>query len=122
MGDREGGAEIGVTRLRLTGEGRKILGKENVNIHEYHRREIKTKAKGFVSLAEENQMFTNEAKTIWTFQGHPEMNGQLAKDMLADTPAYMGVEQVEREEIGKRMEREHDGVAIWRRILAWVGE
>lgn len=124
--NRAGGAEIGVTTLQLTEEGKKILGSVEkdgkVDIHEYHRREVKVKPQGFMELAEGNQMFMNERKTIWTFQGHPEMNEGLAKAMLADTPAYMGVDKTEREEIARRMERGHDGVEIWKRILEWVGE
>ena len=125
MADREGGAEIGVTSIVLTNEGKTILpfiGGDNLLIHEYHRREIKVPAKGFVALAEGNQMFMNERKTIWTFQGHPEMNAGLAKSLLADTPAYMGVCGEEREEIGRSMERGHDGVNIWKNILEWVEE
>lgn len=126
VGDRVGGAEVGVTSIQLTEEGGKMLpfatedGK--VDIHEFHRREVKIKAKGFVALAEGNQMFMNQRRTIWTFQGHPEMNEGLAKEMLADTPAYMGVDTQERAEIGIRMEKRHDGVEIWKSILEWVRE
>jgi GMP synthase-like glutamine amidotransferase len=125
VGNREGGAEIGVTTLQLTPEGQKLLGfaeQGKVNMHEYHRREIKVRAEGFVELAEGNQMFMNEKKTIWTFQGHPELSEGLAKALLADTPAYMGVDSKEREVIERRMERSHDGVRIWKRILKWVGQ
>lgn len=131
MGDREEGAEVGVTEIKLTGEGRKMLGFEDgeegdgeaeVMMHEFHRREIKLPAKGFVELAEGRQMFVNEAKTIWTFQGHPELNEGLAKSMLGESPAYMGVDGKQKEEISKKMERTHDGLRIWKRILEWVGE
>jgi GMP synthase-like glutamine amidotransferase len=125
VGNREGGAEVGVTPIILTDKGKKMLpfaGGDKLMIHEYHRREIKVPAKGFVALAEGNQMFMNERKTVWTFQGHPEMNAELAKSLLADTPAYMGVGGEEREELGRRMERWHDGVNIWKNILEWVGE
>ena len=125
IGNREGGAEIGVTGITLTDAGKKMLRfveERSLQIHEYHRREITTSAKGFVPLAEGNQMFVNEANTIWTFQGHPEMNEGLAKAMLADTPAYMGVESREMEMIEGRMEGGHDGVKIWKRILEWAVE
>jgi GMP synthase-like glutamine amidotransferase len=123
VGNRQEGAEIGVTSIQLTAEGEKMLGWEGkVDIHEYHRREVKSKPKGFVELAERGQMFINEKKTIWTFQGHPELNEGLGKALLAESPAYMGVDGREKEEISKRMERKHDGVRIWKRILEWVGE
>ena len=125
VGNREGGAEVGVTSLVLTPLGQKTLAfleRKEIALHEYHRREIKQPAKGFVALAEGNQMFMNEEKTIWTFQGHPELNEGLAKAMLANTPAYMGVEGKEKRDIERRMERAHDGVRIWERILEWVKE
>ena len=125
VGDQEGGAEIGVTPILLTREGKEMLPFAeggNLMIHEYHKREIKVPAKGFVALAEGNQMFMNERKTIWTFQGHPEMNEGLAKSLLADTPAYMGVNGEEKEDFSRKMEKRHDGVEIWKRILQWVGQ
>ena len=125
VGNREEGAEIGVTEIELMDEGRKMLEIQDegkLQMHEFHRREIKAPAKGFVELAEGRQMFMNERKTIWTFQGHPELNEGLAKCMLRESSAYMGVDGKEMEKLSKRMERKHDGVRIWKRILEWVAE
>jgi GMP synthase-like glutamine amidotransferase len=119
------GAELGVTRVGLTAKGKQIFpfasgGK--VHIHEFHRREIKVPAEGFVALAEDNQMFVNERNTVLTLQGHPEMNAELAKSLLARSPTYMGVDEGKKEDVAKEMEVGHDGVAIWMRILEWVKE
>lgn len=124
VGNMEG-AEIGVTEITLTPEGKKMFpfapdGK--LQMHEFHRREIKTPAKGFVPLAEGSQSFVNEANTIMTFQGHPELSEKMGKIMLADTPSYMGLEGDKREICERSMEKEHDGVKIWGRILQWVEE
>lgn len=62
----------------------------------------------------------NERNTILSFQGHPELNEGLAKAMLGNSPAYMGIS--EGEGVEKRMERGHDGGFLWERILEWIRE
>jgi GMP synthase-like glutamine amidotransferase len=119
------GAEIGIKQINLTATGKKMfpfLNEGHLKIHEFHRREIKIPAKGFVSLAEGNQVFLNKANTILTFQGHPELNEGLAKIYLGNTPSYMGVGDAEKEGLARNMEESHDGVQIWARILQWVRE
>jgi len=118
-------AEIGVTRIALTKAGSKMFPFAEcgcIQIHEFHRREIKVPAKGFMPLAEGNQAFLSELNTILTFQGHPEMNTTLAKSCLASVPTYMGVEEGQKELLIQNMESGHDGVHIWERILTWVSE
>jgi len=118
-------AEIGVTRIQLTSDGSKMFpfaNNQGMQIHEFHRREIKVPARGFMPLAEGNQAFLNGSYTILTFQGHPEMNAALAKSLLTSAPAYMGVDEKQKEMLAKNMESAHDGVHIWERILAWVSE
>jgi len=117
------GAEIGVTDIKLTPEEKNMFPfakHGNIRIHEHHRREIKVPAKGFMALAEGSQAFVNEANTILSFQGHPEMNSYLAKTLLANTPAYMEVGEKDKEGFADKMESEQDGVKIWSRILEWV--
>jgi len=119
------GPEIGVTTITLTAEGEKIFpfakgGK--LRIHEFHRRDVKSPGKGFVALAKGSQSFVNESNTIMTFQGHPELNEELAKTLLAHTPSYMGLDDAKGEEFLKRMEQDHDGIKIWERILQWIKE
>lgn len=118
-------AELGVTPLTLTEAGQKMFPFANggvLNMHEYHRREITTSARGFRELAVGSQSFVNEANTIMTFQGHPEMTESVAKSMFANVPSYMGVSEEEKGAIEERMELPHDGMGIWKRILEWVKE
>ena len=122
MGDMEN-AELGVTEVQLTAEGSTMfpfLGERKLKIHEFHRREVKKDASGFVKLAESNQMFVNEDNTILTFQGHPELNAEVARRMLEAAPSYMAVEEPRRSAIHESMGNIHDGVDLWRRVLAWV--
>ncbi|KAH7350745.1 class I glutamine amidotransferase-like protein [Rhexocercosporidium sp. MPI-PUGE-AT-0058] len=125
VGSMEGAAEIGVTRIALTAEGKKMFpftSDGHVRLHEFHAREIKAPAEGFVALAEDNQSFLNESNTIMTFQGHPELNEDLAKALLAHSPAYMGVNGDSKGALLERAGVDHDGVRIWARILEWIRE
>lgn len=124
VGNMEG-PELGVTEVKLTADGRRMFpfAKDgNMLIHEFHRRELKAAADGFVPLAEDNQSFLNEANTILTFQGHPELNSEVATTMLAAAPSYLGVQGAQKDALMAKVNDEHNGVDIWRRILAWVKE
>jgi GMP synthase-like glutamine amidotransferase len=101
--------EIGVMLMNLTAAGSKMFpfadcGK--VFIHEFHRREITVPAKGFTKLAFGNKAFLSHRNTILTFQGHPELDADSAKKLLAQNPAYMKGVEGERTTFEKYMERE----------------
>jgi GMP synthase-like glutamine amidotransferase len=118
--------KLGVTSIPLTSAGQQffpsIAPASEYRIHEYHRREIKSPAPGFMELGERNQSFLSENGRILTFQGHPELNEKLAKAMLENSPAYMGIEGDIKTEVERRMEKEHDGGRIWARIIEWIGK
>jgi GMP synthase-like glutamine amidotransferase len=118
-------AEIGVHQIDLTEQGKEMfpfaVGGQLI-IHEYHSREVTIPASGFTALAFENQAFLNDANTIMTFQGHPEMTENIARTMFENVPSYMGVREDEKESIIRKMELPHDGMMIWKRILEWVKE
>lgn len=119
-------AEVGVTPLTLTAEGRKMFplaaGNGTVWLHEFHGREIRVPANGFVPLMEGSQAFRSGDNNILTLQGHPELNEELATMLVRGSPAYMGVEESEKESYIQRAAAEHDGVSIWARILEWTRE
>ncbi|KAF9697040.1 hypothetical protein EKO04_004844 [Ascochyta lentis] len=119
--------EVGVTPVTLTSTGSSFFSPylpstEECKIHEFHEQEVKTPGKGFTALAENNQSLLNAANTILTFQGHPEMSGELSKLLLENTPQYMGVDATEKEALKIKIERPHNGIAIWKRIVQWAGE
>lgn len=117
--------EIGVTDIALTAAGKTMfpfVTEGKVRLHEYHRRQIVRPPEGFVPLMEGAQGFVSEDNMILTLQGHPEMTGAVAKFMLDDTAPYMGFVEAERAEVERRMELEHDGGSVWKRILEWVNE
>lgn len=92
-------------------------------IHEFHKRQVDIPVPGFVPLAENNQAFLSLSNNTLTFQGHPEMNGDLASMILDHAATYTGSFDQERLKTVKRsMQEEHDGVKIFRKILEWVAE
>ena len=93
-----------------------------LKIHEFHEVEVKTPGPSFTPLASDNQILLNKSNTILTLQGHPEMDAQLSKMLLAETPQYAGKDDVERRETERRIELEHDGGLTWRRIVEWARE
>ncbi|KAK0108224.1 hypothetical protein ONS95_003044 [Cadophora gregata] len=125
VGTMEGAAEIGVTQITLTTDGKKFFpfaSEGTLRIHEFHAREVKTPAEGFVALTEGNQVFLSSGNTILTFQGHPELNADFARNLLASAPAYMGVDPERKEALVEMAGLDHDGVENWARILKWVRE
>lgn len=118
-------AEIGVTPIELTPKGRSMFhfaSDTSIRLHEFHAREVKTAAKRFIALAGGNQVFVNEANTILTFQGHPELNAELARKFVENTPVYMGVAEGRKQDLIDKAGVEHDGVKVWARILEWARE
>lgn len=66
----------------------------------------------------------NEANTVLSFQGHPEIHSALARKMLLEEDdVYNGnsSEQQIQEELLK-LEQPTDGTAILKRIVEWVEE
>lgn len=118
--------KLGVTTIHLTDSGSNFFSavspSADLNIHEYHRRQITAPAKGFIPLARGNQSFLSTSNTIISFQGHPEMNVELVKTMFATVHSYMGVKESDKPIIEARMDLEHDGLKIWSRILNWIRE
>ena len=91
-------------------------------IPEFHEQEVKTPGKNFIALAEENQCFINSANTILTFQGHPEMSAGLTRLLLKDMPKYRDLNAAENDALEMRIDSQHDGTALWKRIVDWAGK
>jgi len=65
----------------------------------------------------------SETGRILTFQGHPEMSVELARALIESESVYTkGLSEMEKRKLRDGAEGVHDGVAVWRRVLEWVGE
>lgn len=90
-------------------------------IHQFHKRRVETPVPGFISLAENNQVLLSPSKNILTFQGHPEMNGDLASMIMDHAYTYTGSsDQRGLDTVKRSMQEEHDGVKIFRKVLEWA--
>jgi GMP synthase-like glutamine amidotransferase len=119
--------KIGVMPICLTSIGTSFFesylpSDTQYRIHEFHELEVKTPGKGFFALAENNQCLVNATNTILTFQGHPEMSASLSALLLSQTPKYMGIDAAEKQALDVKIKSEHDGLAIWKRIIQWAKE
>ncbi|KAI9739312.1 MAG: hypothetical protein M1834_007525 [Cirrosporium novae-zelandiae] len=130
----EEGPEIGVTTIPLTPLGQNFFPfttitttssslKPVLNMHEFHRRIVAVPALHMQPLAENHQIFLRSDNRILTFQGHPEMTTELAKMILENASEYTeGMDGGALKELKKKMEKESDGVEIWRRVVEWIGK
>ncbi|KAK4180200.1 class I glutamine amidotransferase-like protein [Triangularia setosa] len=115
--------------------------KKVLSLQQHHRRALGAAPKGFHELLVGNQAFVSHNNAILTFQGHPEKDARCAKLRVGDAVRWyslgkssgsegeVGSSESEEEErvtilgrIQKDMERQHDGVEVWGRILDWVKE
>lgn len=94
--------------------------RRSLQIHQFHEREVKTPGRGFVALAENNQCLVNEANTVLTFQGHPEMDQSLSRQLLEVSSRYVGADEKEKDALERRIVGEHDGNEIWDTIVGWA--
>ncbi|KAH0428106.1 hypothetical protein CcaCcLH18_09234 [Colletotrichum camelliae] len=120
-------ADVGVHTIPLTERGSEFFGDSllksgQINIQQFHKRDIDTPAEGFLPLAENNEAFVNTTNTIITFQGHPEMTVEWGSAAAASYPAYIALTGYSMEEIQEHIRRPADGEAVWRRVLKWVDE
>nr|CDP31689.1 Putative protein of unknown function [Podospora anserina S mat+] len=117
------------------------VGKKVLSLQQHHRRALGTTPKGFHELLVDNQAFVSQNNAILTFQGHPEKDARCAKLRVGDAVRWYslgknsvsegetGSSESEEEErvtmlgkIQRDMERQHDGVEVWGRVLDWVRE
>ena len=75
-----------------------------------------------MTLAERNQILLSEGNMVLTFQGHPEMSGELAGALLGAKSEYTQELGVEEREVLRCGVEGHAGLRVWGRILEWVGE
>ncbi|KAJ2894583.1 class I glutamine amidotransferase-like protein [Zalerion maritima] len=122
--------ELGITTNALTPRGNTFFrftasNNGKMRVQQHHRREVSHPAPGFIPLLDGRQAFINANNTILTFQGHPEKDAETALLRLNDATRWYGMDVTNpevRDRLRRRMEGDHDGDFVWRRILEWVGE
>ncbi|KAK4150866.1 class I glutamine amidotransferase-like protein [Chaetomidium leptoderma] len=121
--------ELGVTEAKLTPAGRRFFARQSSNgavlLQQHHRRAVGTPPRGFSELLVGNQSFVSHNNAILTFQGHPEKDAQCARLRIRDASRWFGVGEDDEKALAafvESMERQHDGAAIWKRVLEWARE
>ncbi|KAI2636422.1 class I glutamine amidotransferase-like protein [Hypomontagnella submonticulosa] len=122
--------EMGVSDVNLTEAGRKFFPEAAVlgsfRLQQHHRREVAVAPAAFTALAHGNQCLLSENNTILTFQGHPEKDGETACLRMHDSTRWFGFDASLDEKAWTKLRElifmEHDGPAVWKRILEWVQE
>ncbi|XDG00616.1 hypothetical protein ABKA04_000231 [Annulohypoxylon sp. FPYF3050] len=122
--------EMGVATVNLTEAGRRFFPEAatvgSFKLQQHHRREVAVPPPTFTQLAHGNQVLLNRTNTVLTFQGHPEKDGETARLRLHDSLRWYGFDAAIDEKAWIRLQElifaEHDGPAVWKRILEWVWE
>ncbi|KAL1861583.1 hypothetical protein VTK73DRAFT_7043 [Phialemonium thermophilum] len=127
--------ELGVTEVTLTAAGERFFKPQQealttcatsppttLRVQQHHRREVSVAPPEFVHLAADNQIFLSPNNNILTIQSHPEKDAQTAKLRIGDVRRWFPEGVGTEDEVIKRMELPHDGLAIWERILRWALE
>ncbi|KAI1393817.1 class I glutamine amidotransferase-like protein [Hypoxylon trugodes] len=122
--------EMGVATVNLTAAGREFFPEAatlgSFRLQQHHRREVAEAPTTFTQLAQGNQCLLSESNTILTFQGHPEKDSKTARLRIHDSLRWFGFDEALDEKawakLQELMDMEHDGPAVWRRILDWVWE
>ncbi|OTB06768.1 hypothetical protein M426DRAFT_318482 [Hypoxylon sp. CI-4A] len=121
--------EIGVATVNLTEAGRQFFPEASVlgsfKLQQHHRREVAIAPPTFKLLAQGNQCLLNQSNTILTFQGHPEKDAETARLRMHDSMRWYGFDSLDEKAWARLQElifAEHDGPAVWKRILDWVQE
>ncbi|KAK1756478.1 class I glutamine amidotransferase-like protein [Echria macrotheca] len=124
--------ELGVTEAKLTPLGQRFftvpfrMGIKNegtVRLQQHHRRAVGTPPRGFYELMAGNQAFLSHNGAILTFQGHPEKDARAARVRIRDAARWFGTDMGDARavaELVERMEMQHDGLEVWRRVLMWA--
>ncbi|VUC30789.1 unnamed protein product [Clonostachys rosea] len=109
-------SNIGIETIDLTTEGQSFFeGQSSLKIHKYHKRVVSEPAPGFKLLGRNNEILLSESGNIITFQGHPELTAEIARNLLdSDDGSYVDNSTV------SSTTAPHDGLYIWDRLMKFV--
>ncbi|OJJ50222.1 hypothetical protein ASPZODRAFT_90182 [Penicilliopsis zonata CBS 506.65] len=109
--------QLGVYEIELTEAGKSFFHRESINLHKFHRRRVLSTPPGFIALAE-RETFLSSTGRILTLQGHPEMDESVSKLLLTNDAGFYTRDN--KEQFVERIEREHDGLDVFKVIMEWA--
>ena len=92
-------------------------------LHKFHKRQVKSRAEGFVELAPDNEILLSASGRMLSFQSHPEMTPAVSQGLLdGDTQGFYHEEPRPNPRVvmDRDIYGEHDGALAWESIVDWV--
>ncbi|KAF9877888.1 hypothetical protein CkaCkLH20_04464 [Colletotrichum karsti] len=115
---------VGVEELSLNKDGQALFGKDKLKITKFHKRFVKDVPQGFRPLAADNEILYADSGLILSMQGHPEIQGELARQLFDYDVKYYSQtlpteEDLQRYFAGMNDSLE-DGQFIFKKVTAWA--
>ncbi|KAJ5114117.1 hypothetical protein N7456_002651 [Penicillium angulare] len=117
------GTLIGVQNIKLNSSGQSFFNmSDKCAIHKFHKRRIAAPAPKFLPLAENNEILISESCKILSFQGHPELNDSIGKELLlrGDRTYLQGKSPEEVKALVDSTQVPHDGQVMFANVMEWA--
>ncbi|KAK2015526.1 class I glutamine amidotransferase-like protein [Colletotrichum eremochloae] len=135
---------VGVQHLTLNDDGKEMFGKDTLvrqrqdigntmsgangppqkKITKFHRRFVQQAPDGFKPMAPDNEILFSDSGLVLSFQGHPEIYGELSRQLFeTNVPYYRATLPTEddlQRYYSEMSSSEEDAKLIFRRITNWA--
>ncbi|KDN61309.1 hypothetical protein CSUB01_04339 [Colletotrichum sublineola] len=115
---------VGVHHLTLNDDGKEMFGKDTLKITKFHRRFVQQAPDGFKPMALDNEILFSDSGLVLSFQGHPEIYGELSRQLFeTNVPYYRATLPTEddlQRYYSEMSSSEEDAKLIFRRITNWA--
>ncbi|OLN83749.1 putative glutamine amidotransferase-like protein C13C5.04-like protein 2 [Colletotrichum chlorophyti] len=115
---------VGVEELTLNEKGKQFFGKDKLKITKFHRRFVKDAPAGFKPLAHDNEILAADSGLVLSFQGHPEIYGELTRQFFEHDIAYYSASFKTEEDLqryyAEMSSSRDDSKVIFSKLMAWA--
>ncbi|KAL0931297.1 copper iron-regulated glutamine amidotransferase [Colletotrichum truncatum] len=115
---------VGVEELSLNKDGQQLFGKDKIKITKFHKRFVKDVPQGFRALAPDNEILFADSGLVLSMQGHPEIHGELARQLFDHDVEYysqtLPTEEALQRYFSEMSDSKEDGELIFKKVTAWA--
>ncbi|KZL68770.1 GMP synthase [Colletotrichum tofieldiae] len=115
---------VGVQHLTLNDDGREMFGKDTLKITKFHKRVVQQVPDGFKPLAPDNEILASDSGLVLSFQGHPEIYGELSRQLFEMNVPYYRATLPTEEDLqryySEMSSSEEDSKLIFSKITDWA--
>ncbi|KZL67785.1 copper iron-regulated glutamine amidotransferase [Colletotrichum incanum] len=115
---------VGVQHLMLNDDGKEMFGKDTLKITKFHKRFVQQVPDGFKPLAPDNEILFSDSGLILSFQGHPEIYGELSRQLFEMNELYYRATLPTEEDLqryySEMSSSEEDAKLIFRKVTDWA--